>query len=174
MLLGNKILEAEHVQLLPLLDAEKRRKLLTQAQAEQHLLKTFHNFDLGEETSYDLLIDFYRDMGFRGRENYWIAEQIARVYEREKINPEAGVRNMSGTLFSNPHASTSGLLQFTIFQQVLRTCRQYPGLEQAYVRGSLARGDVDSHSDIDLLCVVAPQEFASFTKKSGCRYKGAA
>lgn len=31
-MLGNEILEAEHVQLLPLLDAEERKKLLTQAQ----------------------------------------------------------------------------------------------------------------------------------------------
>ena len=54
---GNN-LKAEHVQLLPLLDAEKCRKLLTQAQdlftqkgsekAEQHLLKTFHKFGLGK------------------------------------------------------------------------------------------------------------------------------
>jgi hypothetical protein len=176
-MLGNETLKAEHVQLLPLLDAEERKKLLTQAQAQdlftqkgsekagQHLLKTFHKFDLGEETSYDLLIDFYCDMGFRSRENYWIAEQIARVYNRDKIDPNAAVGNMRGTLFSNPHASTSDLLQFSIFQQVLRTCRPYPELEQACVRGSLARGDVDPNSDIDLLCVVAPQEFASFAKQ---------
>jgi hypothetical protein len=54
------------------------------------------------------------------------------------------------------------LPQFNILRQVLRTCRQYAGLKQVYIRGSLARGDVDPHSDIDLLCVVAPQQFASF------------
>jgi len=174
-MLGSETVDEEHVRPLPPLDAEMRRELIRQAQdlftqkgsemAEQHLLKTFHKFDLGEENSYDLLINFYRNMGFRNRENYWIAEQVARIYNRDKIDPNAAVKNMGGTLFSNPHASASDLPQFDIFQQVLRTCCQYPGLEQAYVRGSLARGDCDPHSDIDLLCVVAPQEFTSFIKQ---------
>ena len=174
-MLDHERLEAEHVQPLPLLDAEERRRLLKQAQdlltqkgtdkAEQYLLKTFHKFDLGEETSYDILINLYRDMGFRNRENYWIAQQIARVYSRDKIDPNPGVGNARGKLFSNPHPSTSNLPQLSIFRQILRTCRQYSGLKQAYVRGSLARGDGDPHSDIDLLCVVAPQEFASFIKQ---------
>ncbi|MCJ1239375.1 hypothetical protein MMC14_007371 [Varicellaria rhodocarpa] len=95
-MLSSEMLEAEHMQPLPLLDAEERRKLLTQAQnlftrgsekAEAHLLKAFHKFDLGKETSYDLLIDLYREMGFRTRENYWITEQITRIYHRDKINP---------------------------------------------------------------------------------------
>ena len=174
-MLGNETLEHEHVQPLPTLGAEERRGILTHAhdlfkqegseKAERHLLQTFHKFDLGEETSYDLLINFYRDMGFRSRENYWIGEQIARIYNRDKIDPDLGIINMRGTLFSNPHASTSDLPHFGIFGQILRTCRQYPGLEQVFVRGSLARGDADPHSDIDLLCVVAPQEFGSFIKR---------
>ena len=174
-MLDSEIVEEEHVRPLPLLDAEMRRELLRQAQnlfthkgsemAEQHLLKTFHKFDLGEENSYDLLINFYRNMGFRNRENYWIVEQVARIYNRDKIDLNAAVGNMRGTLFLNPHALASDLPQFDFFQQVLRTCCQYPGLEQAYVCGSLARGDCNPHSDIDLLCVVVPQEFASFVKQ---------
>jgi predicted nucleotidyltransferase len=174
-LLGNEILEAEHVRPLPQLDFEKRSHLLAKAsnifrqegseKAEQHLLKSFHEFDLGQETSYDLLIDFYCNMDFGSRENYWIAEKITRIYHTDKIDPEAAVRNMRGTLFSNPHSLSSNLPQFRVFQDVLKTCRQYPGLEKAYVLGSLARGNVDQHSNIDLLCVVAPQEFASFVER---------
>lgn len=73
--------------------------------------------------------------------------------------------NMRGLLFANPHASKSDLPQFSIFKQILQTCRLYPGLERAYVRGSLARGDADPYSDIDLLCIVAPEQFASFIKQ---------
>lgn len=173
-LVGNEVLEAQNLRSLPLLDTEERCRLLIHAQdlfarsgsekAEQYLLKTFHRFDLGEETSYDLLIDFYHDMGFRNQENHWISEQITRIYHREKINPDEPVNNMRGTLFKNPHASSTNLPHFSIFQQVLHTCRQCPGLEKVYARGSLARGDADPHSDIDLLCIVAPQEFSSFLK----------
>jgi hypothetical protein len=72
-MVGNEIREAQHVQPLPLLDAEKRKRLLSQAQdlfhqdgkdqAEQYLLKKFHRFNLGNESSYDLLIEFYYDRG---------------------------------------------------------------------------------------------------------------
>jgi len=41
-------------------------------QAERHPLRSFYRFDLCEETSYDLLIYFYRDMGFASRETYWM------------------------------------------------------------------------------------------------------
>lgn len=174
-MLNKEILEEEHVQPLPRLNLEKRTKLLARAQdlftrqgsekADQYLLKTFHQFDLGTQTSYDLLVDFYRDMGFRSRENYWISEQSTRIYNRGKTNAGAPVFNMRGLLFSNPHASKSDLPQFSIFKQVLQTCRLYTGLERVYVRGSLARGDADPYSDIDLLCVVAPEQFASFIKQ---------
>ncbi|KAK4692243.1 hypothetical protein P7C71_g4921, partial [Lecanoromycetidae sp. Uapishka_2] len=174
-MLNNETLEEEHVQPLPLLNLEERTKLLAQAQelfvrqgsekAEQYLLKTFHQFDLGAETSYELLIDFYRDMGFRSRENYWISEQNTRMYNRGKTNAGTPIVNMRGLLFSNPHASKSDLPQFSMFKQILQTCRLYPGLERVYVRGSLARGDADPFSDIDLLCIVAPEEFASFIKR---------
>ncbi|KAG9950623.1 hypothetical protein KCU85_g3359, partial [Aureobasidium melanogenum] len=171
-MLNDEILEEKYVQVLCPLGFQMRNQYLTQAQdlfvqegrakAEEHLLKLFHQFDLGTETSYDLLIDFYHNMGFKGRENYWIAEQIARVHHREKTEFSMLSRNSRGTLFSNPHAMIACLPHFNIFMQILRTCRNYAGLEQVYVRGSLARGDADPHSDIDLLCVVAPHEFASY------------
>ena len=174
-MLNQETLEEEHVQPLPQLSPEMRTRLLAQAQdlftrrgsekADQYLLKTFHQFDLGTQTSYDLLIDFYRDMGFRGRENYWISEQCTRIYNRGKTNAGEPVFNMRGLLFSNPHASKSDLPHFRIFKQILQTCRLYPGLERAYVRGSLARGDADPYSDIDLLCIVAPEQFASFIRQ---------
>ena len=174
-MLNQETLEEEHVQPLPRLDPEKRTKLLAQAQdlfrlrgsekAEHYLLKTFHLFDLDTQTSYDLLIDFYREMGFRTRENYWISEQSTRIYSRGKTNTGAPIFNMRGLLFSNPHASKSDLPQFSMFKQILQTCRLYPGLERVYVRGSLARGDADPYSDIDLLCVVAPEQFVSFIKQ---------
>ena len=174
-MLDYESLEAEHVRQLGTLQAEDRGALLLQAQnlfaqqgsdkAEKHLLRTFHIFDLGEETSYDLLISLYRDMGFRKRENYWIAEQIARVYNRDKLNPESTVVNMRGTLFPNPHAQISDLPQFALFGQVLRTCCQYHGLEQVFVRGSLARGDCDPYPHVDLLCVITLQDFATLVKQ---------
>ena len=171
-ILNNETLEEEHVQSLPQLTLAERTKLLSQAEgiftrqgsekADQFLLKTFHQFDLNAETSYDLLIDFYRKIGFRSRENYWISEQSTRIYHRGQSNAGTPIVNVRGLLFSNPHASKSKLSQFSMFKQILRTCRLYPGLERVYVRGSLARGDADPYSDIDLLCVVAPEEFASF------------
>jgi predicted nucleotidyltransferase len=69
-----------------------------------------------------------------------------------KIAPGVDAENMSGT-------------SADICRQALRTCQQHPGLNKAYVRGSPAHGDIDPYSDIDLLCVVAPEEFASFTKQ---------
>ena len=53
---------------------------------DQYLLKTFHQFDLDTQTSYDLLIDFNQNMSFRSRENYWISEQSTRIYNRGKGN----------------------------------------------------------------------------------------
>ena len=180
-MLGNEILEDDHVIPLPLLASKERQSLLAEAKnlfthqgnekAERHLLKSFHQFDLGDGTSYDLLIDFHHGMGFRSREEYWIGEQITRVYNRDKLDPETAVENMRGTLFSNPHAKISDLPQFRIFQKVMQTCRSYPGLEQVYVRGSLARGDPDPHSDIDLLCVVSPQSFGAFIKQADAGIK---
>ncbi|KAF2108908.1 hypothetical protein BDV96DRAFT_503933 [Lophiotrema nucula] len=174
-MLDGEILEAKNMRLLPHLDAATRKELLIEAhdlfasqgmeKAEMHLLKTFHRYDLGEDTSYDLLIDLYREMGFRARENFWIEAQTGRVYHREKIDSNPSAVCSLGTVFPNPHASVSSLAQSSILLEVLQVCRQYHGLEKAYVRGSLARGDADRHSDIDLLCVVAPEHFASFIQQ---------
>ena len=174
-MLSSQTLEQEYVQPLPRLNSKVRTQVLAQAQdlltgqgsekAEQFLLKTFHRFDLGTETSYDLLIDFYHDMGFKSREDYWISEQSTRIYNRGKGNAGAPIVNMHGLLSSNSHASGSNLPQFSMLEQLLQTCRLFPGLERVHIRGSLARGDADPYSDIDLLCVVSPKEFASFIQK---------
>lgn len=124
---NSETLEEEHVHQLPKLTPACRSELLTTAQrlfleqkrekAEHFLLKTFHRFDLGEGTSYNLLIDFYRDMGFRSRENYWISEHTTRIYSRGKTNTGVPI------VFSNPYASESNRLQFVMFKQIVQTCR---------------------------------------------------
>jgi hypothetical protein len=48
--------------------------------AEERLLKTFHKYELEDETSYDLLIRMYGDMGFASRERYSIEKQFTRIY----------------------------------------------------------------------------------------------
>jgi predicted nucleotidyltransferase len=126
------------------------------------LLKLFYRFDLCHETTYDLLINFYGDMGFIAREKYWIQEQITRIYNREKMEPNATTTDVCIMLHAMPQASRSDLPQIRILEQILATFQKCPGFEKAFVRGSLARGNADLYSDIDLLCEVSPQDFGSF------------
>jgi predicted nucleotidyltransferase len=105
-------------------------------------------------------------MGFTGREKYWIQEQITRIYSREKMEPNTTMTDVRSMLFSKPHALTSDLPQLRILEQILAIFQQYPGFGKAFVRGSLARGNADLYSDIDLLCEVLPQNFASFIEQA--------
>ena len=132
---------------------------------EHFLLKTFHRYNLGEKSSYDLLIDFYRSIGFADRERYWVEQCLDRVHVREKKGENDNRVNMRGTFFQAAFEDP-GLAQFKVLNEVLETCRDIPGLEGAYIRGSLARGDADPFSDIDLLCVVSPEQYRAFIEKA--------
>ena len=168
---ASEVLEQTHVREPPRISAQNRKDLLDRAQglledegiknAEQLLMKSFHQYDLGDETSYDLLIDLYHNEGYNSREVYWIREKISRIYDRGKLDPSSAITDIRGILNSRLSGTVGELPQCKLLQEVLHKCRQSYGLEQVYVRGSLARGDADAHSDIDLLCVVAPQHFVS-------------
>lgn len=180
-MLAHQTLDQQHLLQQPKLEAEKRHELLQQAQelfrlegrekAEQHLLKTFHCYDLEEETSYDILAGFYAQMDFRGRENYWIQEQITRIYTRVNMEHNAMATDVGSMKFARPHTAPRDLPQLRMLEQILESLQQFPGLEKAYVRGSLARGNADLHSDIDLLCEVLPQHFASFLAQADTSIK---
>ncbi|EHK43113.1 hypothetical protein TRIATDRAFT_285763 [Trichoderma atroviride IMI 206040] len=173
-MLNHEILQQDRVQRLPHLAPEERKALIHQAgilltqngmkEAEEYLLKTFHKFNLGGETSYDLVIDFYNEIGFRSRENYWISVQFSHIHRRAKVDVDETMESLHGTVFSDLH-NLSSLPQFEILQSISQTCRHCSGLEQLFVRGSLARGDFDLNSDVDLLCVVAAPEYINFIKK---------
>jgi len=152
-LLDGAILEAQNCQRLPPLGTEERQKILREAQellkhagrekAEQLLLNLFHRFELRQESSYNILIDFYGAMGFEGREKYWIREEVARIYSREKLDPDTTTTKTTtktqNTLLSVLHPSTVDLPQVRILQKILASMEHHAGLEKAYVRGSLAR-----------------------------------
>ncbi|KAK1252726.1 hypothetical protein MKX08_003913 [Trichoderma sp. CBMAI-0020] len=173
-MLNNEILQQHRVQRLPHLTPEERRDLIHQAgillaqrgmkEAEEYLLKTFHKFDLGEGTSYDLVIEFYKRIGFRSREDHWISAYFSRLHHHAEVHVHETMESLHTTVFSNLH-NLSVLPQFEILQSVSQTCRRYSGLEQLFVRGSLARGDFDLDSDVDLLCVVAAPEYLNFIEK---------
>ncbi len=146
---------------------DEARSLLFSAgvhKAEDLLLKSFHDYDLGNQTSYDLLVDFYKDLGFKDRERHWIKESIERMVVREKIDAKDARVNMSGTFFRVAHENPD-LPHYEVLKNVLETCRKIEGLDSAYIRGSLARGDADPVSDIDLLCVVTPDKFENYIEQ---------
>ncbi|CAK1360698.1 hypothetical protein CB0940_06695 [Cercospora beticola] len=88
-------LDKDHIFPLPKLLETERTELLAQASqlfmdegqetAEQSLLKTFHRFDLGESSSYDLLVQLYRNVGSKDYEQHWLKEQNIRLFNREKL-----------------------------------------------------------------------------------------
>ena len=173
-MVAQESLSDRHVRILPILNAEEKARIQSEARllfkscgmdaAEDLFLKTFHTYNLGQETSYDLLIDFYTHMGFEERAKHWIQANIERMDVRDKADPKDAKINMKGTFFQAVH-ETDSLPQYGILKSVLNTCRAIEGLESAFIRGSLARGDADPFSDIDLLCVVAPEKFSSFVSK---------
>lgn len=88
-------LDKDHLFPLPRLLEDERTELLSfaghlfmnedQDAAEQFLLKTFHRFDLGESSSYDLLVQLYRNVGSKVYEQHWLKELNVRLFNREKL-----------------------------------------------------------------------------------------
>lgn len=174
-MLSSEFLQADLVKALPPMTENIRKEILARAKhhiesqgmkyAEEELLKSFHQYDLGQETSYDLLAAFYEKIGFAERHKYWLQQGIERMVVREKLDSSKERVNLRG-VFSQARHSTPELAQYRILKDLLHTCRGIPGLDRAYVRGSLARGDADPYSDIDLLCVVSPDKFKDFVEES--------
>ena len=169
-MLARETLDGSTIRQRPALSREERQALIEKAKslfeqegpkkAEEILLKSFHSYDLGNETSYDILTDFYKQLGFTSRQIYWERESITRIAERPKVGAVKKV-NLPGDFFQAVHAKDD-IPQYKIMSEILKECTGIEGLDQAYIRGSLARGDADVHSDIDLLCVVTPEKFEEF------------
>lgn len=170
-LIKKEYLDSANVRELPIFSQTEKserlklsRELLIKkgiTEAEAVLLKTFHVFNLGNESSYDLLIDFHAGVGFREKEHYWILEKMKRLFMRDKLNPAMQDNKVLGT-FIDAEYHDSNFPQFEILKDTLKSCTEIDGLNSAYLRGSLSRGDFDSHSDIDILCVVVPDKFEKF------------
>lgn len=172
-MIAKEMLDDENVAPLPAFSAEDSKRVFEMAGkllreqgvhvAEDYLLKTFHAYDLGELFSYDLLIDFYKGEQFFGRETHWIQEKITRMIMREKHASNAPISSIRGDFFEAAHANQN-IPQYGLMAKILKLCAGIDGLEQAFLRGSLSRGDADAHSDIDLLCVVPPAKFEAYIK----------
>lgn len=172
-MLSKETLEDTNLAPLPVFGAEDSKNIFTQASkilhekginaTEDYLLKTFHTYNLGELFSYDLLIDFYKGEQYASREKYWIQEKITRMVMREKHNQNKSLPAIKGDFFEVAHVNKS-VPQYGLMADVLKSCAEIDGLEQAFLRGSLSRGDADEHSDIDLLCVVPPAKFDAYIK----------
>ena len=181
---AREVLADRHITPLPVMTPAARATVMQEARelfdsagmvkAEESLMKTFHSYNLGSETSYDLLIEFYDGMGFKNRAQHWRQESLTRMVTRDKLDPKDVRVNMRGAFFQAAY-ETPDLPQYDILNSALDTCRKIGGLEGAYVRGSLARGDADPLSDIDLLCVVSPEKYGEFIEKAhaaiGEKYK---
>jgi predicted nucleotidyltransferase len=114
--------------------------------------------------AYDLLVDFYKEQGFKAREHYWLKESMERMVVREKVDVKDNKVNLRGLVYHAQHENEE-LPQYQIMDRLLETCRNIEGIDSAYSRGSLARGDADRYSDIDLLCVVTPDKFKQYVEQ---------
>lgn len=173
-LVAREMLSDKYVKPLPVMDDQEKEKIISKSKdilfnkgvssAEDAMLKTFHAYDLGDQTSYDLLVDFYKEQGFKSREHHWLKESMERMVVREKVDVKDNKINLRGTVYSAEHENQD-LPQYQIMEQLLDTCRNIHGIDSAYIRGSLARGDADPYSDIDLLCVVTPDKFKQYIEQ---------
>lgn len=180
-MLAGEALETKYVYTKASLGFEARQEALRMAQtlfdrdgyvtAEQHLLQLFHNFNLHQETTYDILADFYDRIDFMSRKRFWIQEQIFRLYDRKKLGLGSTRLQRCVTQLFDLSLPVKKLPQWQILWQVLSTMQQCPGFARAFIRGSLARGSADIYSDIDLLCEVLPHEFVSFIEQIDIKMK---
>ena len=174
-MVARETLSDKYVRSLPVMDAAEKDRVLAHcrelvfrggiAATEDFLLKTFHHYDLEDQTSYDLLVEFYKGLGFKAREHYWLKESMERMVVREKVDAKDNKVSLRGLVYHAEHDDT-GLPQYKIMEQLLETCRNIVGIESAYIRGSLARGDADRYSDIDLLCIVTPDRFKQYIEQA--------
>lgn len=58
----------------------------------------------------------------------------------------------------------NSLKQVSMLREALDTCKNFGGLWEAYLRGSLARGNADKLSDVDLFVVVDPATLPEFSE----------
>lgn len=173
-MIDREVLFDKYVRPLPVLDDKAKESLLKRAEqtlyegglkeAEALLLKSFNQYDLGEDSSYNLLIELYDRIGFRDRKQYWIGEALKRIYTREKLDVKNTKPFLKGVFLQSAHENND-LPQFEILNEVLETCREIEGLDSAFIRGSMARGEADPFSDIDLLCIVTPENYEHYLNK---------
>ena len=171
-LLAGEFLNQDNIQKLPFMSEDIEAEYIKAASellmkqgmdaAEQYLLKSFHSYDLGEASSYDLLVKFYDGLGFDARAKHWAEQGIERVIERKALeNTPSNTAHIKGEFYKAAYADRS-VPQYRVMQDVLNICTDIPGISSSYVRGSLSRGDADKHSDIDILHIVKPNDFERF------------